>query len=69
MRLALYYGPVGVQTNDTRDYVRPVIEIQTSILSGSILRDDAVILAELLRIALKAEKEGALISALASGAS
>lgn len=66
MRLALYYGPVGVQTNDTRDYVRPVIEIQTSILSGSILREDAVVLAELLRIALKTEMEAGL--ALAGGA-
>lgn len=69
MRVALYYGAVGVRTRDERDLVQPVVEIQTSILSGSILRSDAVILAELLRIALKAEKEGATIIALASGAS
>ena len=69
LRISLYYGPVSVRTRNERDLVQPVVEIQTSILSGSILRADAVILAELLRVALKAEKEAASLSTLASGAS
>ena len=67
MKMSLYHGPVGVQTNDNRDYARPVITIYTSILTGDLLREDAVILAELLRVALSAEKR--VEQALSEGAS